>query len=545
MIATMSRLRWSLMASALKTSPWQIVALVISLLFGFGLVGLAIGMGHSLGFGPDSSDDVSSWTTTFNTGVVSLGSIVILSLLLIQLTFIGEGSSFSLSRFANYGIPDVQLQLGLTAAGLVGMPSIFGLLSLLFWSSAYRWMGMPAVVISLIAAPIIIVTLMLMCKAVISLGTVFVRTNRGRNAFYTLVFVFMMVVFQLPTMLAGTGTSVSLIEIAQHSAQGPASVMSWTPFGALFQLPFDAAAGDWGLLIARLGIIAVFDVLCFYLAVWCIRRERLLPSVSQGNGVAKGLGMFSHVPDSPSGAISARVASMLKRDPRQCMTYILPIMFFIVFAIQPSETPYALWAVLSYLGLLLITSESNGLAYDGLGFTMEVISGTTGKQNRIGRARVYVAIIAVAFALFGIASFLITGDWKTPEGLVRGFMFTVIGFNIALSCLGVTLWFSTVFSYPVPSIKKPFSSPQGRTASQLFFPFLYMFISLVAALPTIIVGACAAVLHWQAWEWIVTAVSAVNGIGVLCLGTWLGAKIFDARQLKILHTLEQYATLQK
>lgn len=37
--------------------------------------------------------------------------------------------------------------------------------------------------------------------------------------------------------------------------------------------------------------------------------------------------------------------------------------------------------------------ESNGLAYDGRGFTMEVIAGVRGRTDRIGRVRVYVGMV--------------------------------------------------------------------------------------------------------------------------------------------------------
>ena len=85
--------------------------------------------------------------------------------------------------------------------------------------------------------------------------------------------------------------------------------------------------------------------------------------------------------------------------------------------------------------------ESNGLAYDGRGFTMEVIAGVRGRTDRIGRVRVYVGIMVVYMVLLHLAGIVLvgalTGRWAQPDDLATGLIFLATGMGIALSGLGV------------------------------------------------------------------------------------------------------------
>lgn len=64
--------------------------------------------------------------------------------------------------------------------------------------------------------------------------------------------------------------------------------------------------------------------------------------------------------------------------------------------------------------------EGNGLAYDGTGFAMEVISGVRGVDDRLGRIRVLVGFVVIYMLALAVALFAFTGDWRTPEGVAMG-----------------------------------------------------------------------------------------------------------------------------
>ena len=77
--------------------------------------------------------------------------------------------------------------------------------------------------------------------------------------------------------------------------------------------------------------------------------------------------------------------------------------------------------------------------------------------------------------------------------------------------------------------------------AQGLFPFAFMLATCVMALPTGIVAiVLAATGHWG-MNWVLMPVSLANGV----LFLWLGGKILDARGLKVLATLDNFASLQQ
>lgn len=320
--------------------------------------------------------------------------------------------------------------------------------------------------------------------------------------------------------------------------------------GAAFQLPFDALTGAWAVLLARIAILAVTWIVCFAVCTWCLRHERLTIGANSPSETAKGIGAFAWMPDSASGAVSARLITYLKRDPRQAMTFAMPVLFLIIFAFQAHGISAVVWQSLIWCGWFMSVVESNGLAYDGRGFTMEVIAGVRGRTDRIGRVRVYVGIMVVYMVLLYLAGIVLVGAlagrWAQPDDLATGLIFLATGMGIALSGLGVAEVTSCVLMYPVASMDKPFSAPQGRAMAQGFFPFVYMLGSLLLMLPTGIVALVMLLTGAEGVMWLaIIPVALANGIGILALGTWLGGKLMDARMLSIVATLDSFASLQK
>ena len=117
------------------------------------------------------------------------------------------------------------------------------------------------------------------------------------------------------------------------------------------------------------------------------------------------------------------------------------------------------WQSIIWAGLFLVLLEGNGLSYDGRGFTMEVISGVRGVDDRHGRVRVYMVMLIAYIAILMVIVYAITGDWRSTEGLIMGLVFGCISLCLGFCGLGLAEVVSCVFMYPVPSISRPFSSP--------------------------------------------------------------------------------------
>ncbi len=533
---TLVRLRWALTNAALKTSPWQIVAYVLAYLLAAGtVVGtgvLAFAVGHGM------AHDVWPYLPVI---MPLAGTAGILFVALLQAMFIGENSTMSMDKFAPYGIPDRTLQLGLLLAGLTGIPAITALVSFMLWAMAYRGFGAAAVASQLVAAPLIVLTAMCVSKALLAVADIITDSQAGKNIFYVVVIMLFVALAQMPNILMINEVSVeaaSLIPVA--------CVFGWLPLGAPFMLPFDAANGQWLFWVLHVLCALALCAVCFLVSQWCLHWQRTHSSDAVRAKAARGLGLFSRMPDSPSGAISARLGSLLRRDARQSMMYIMPLFFVVIFALENKDIgSWFVWMGVLLGGMFMSLTESNGLAYDGQGFVMEVIAGTRAIDDRTGRVRIYLIIDTVYIALLSVITFIITGDWSSPSGLAAAFTFIAASWGWAVASLGVAEMFNCSVLYPVPSMAKPFTNPQGRGAAQAFLPFLYMLASLASILPTAIVAIVIfATGNGAAYPWIIP-VALANGVVFLCLGTWLGAKLLRTRMLKVVQTLDSFAALQQ
>ena len=549
---TLVRLRWALTWATLRKSAWQTVAYVLAAILAIGAIAGTIAATWAVGSLPPfvQADDGSAPIIILGqSGIVRIttvlaGAFATLVIGLFQLTILGEGSTMSPRKFALYGIPDRQLQFGLLLSGLSGLPAITGTIMLVVWSFTYRSMGVITVVASIIAAPLAILTMMSLSKLLIALSTTLITSKRGKSLFYIIVVLLFVFVWQIPNLLMNSGAAS---QIDLDTANRAADIMAWTPFGAAFQLPYDVFAGNWLASIARLVILAVTWVACFSICTWCLRHERLtLGAGHEATVSVKGIGVFSHMPDSPSGAISARLFTYLVRDPRQAMLFVMPVFCLIILALQMRTAPGIIWLVPLMSGWLMPIAESNGLSYDGRGFMMQVIAGVSGTTDRLGRVRIYVGIIVAYLLVLFVAIAFISGDWRSGEGLLIGATFTAVGLGVGLCGLGLAEVTSCAFMYPVASLDKPFSAPQGRMVAQGFFPLIYMFGSLLLMFPTGIVAIILMVMSELAYSyWLIIPIVIVNGAGVLAAGTWLGGKLMDARMLSIVRTLDSFASLQK
>lgn len=533
---TLVRLRWALTNAALKTSPWQIVAYVLAYLLAAGtVVGtgvLAFAVGHGM------AHDVWPYLPVI---MPLAGTAGILFVALLQAMFIGENSTMSMDKFAPYGIPDRTLQLGLLLAGLTGIPAITALVSFMLWAMAYRGFGAAAVASQLVAAPLIVLTAMCVSKALLAVADIITDSQAGKNIFYVVVIMLFVALAQMPNILM-----INEVSVEAASLIPAARVFGWLPLGAPFMLPFDAANGQWLFWVLHVLCALALCAVCFLVSQWCLHWQRTHSSDAVRAKAAKGLGLFSRMPDSPSGAISARLGSLLRRDARQSMMYIMPLFFVVIFALENKDIgSWFVWMGVLLGGMFMSLTESNGLAYDGQGFVMEVIAGTRAIDDRTGRVRIYLIIDTVYIALLSVITFIITGDWSSPSGLAGAFTFIAASWGWAVASLGVAEMFNCSVLYPVPSMAKPFTNPQGRGAAQAFLPFLYMLASLASILPTAIVAIVIfATGNGAAYPWIIP-VALANGVVFLCLGTWLGAKLLRTRMLKVVQTLDSFAALQQ
>ena len=276
---TLVRLRWTLTLATLRKSAWQTVAYVFSAVLAAGtIIGTGV-LAWFIGILPPFTVNADGFPLNIlgpggivNIVVVLVGATMTIFIGFIQLMMLGEGSTMNPRKFAIYGIADRNLQFGLLLSGLSGIPSLTGVASLMLWTLAYRHMGPAVIISSLLAAVLAVITMMSISKLVIALSTTLVTSKRGKGAFYIFIVLTFVIICQLPNILVNSGIAFSLNTETWGAAT---AIAAWTPFGAAFQLPFDALTGAWAVLIARIAILAVTWIVCFAVCTWCLRHERL------------------------------------------------------------------------------------------------------------------------------------------------------------------------------------------------------------------------------------------------------------------------------
>ncbi|WP_137654521.1 ABC transporter permease [Bifidobacterium moukalabense] len=539
-VGTIMRLRWALMRATMRKSTMMLVSYIIGAIFGVGALVGSVALGLMLGPLIDGPGGMI-WQILRMVMVLG-GTFTTVIVIIMQIMYFGQGTAMNPHRFELYGIDDRTLTSGLFLSGLTGMGAIWGILILLGLVPIYQSAGTVGIVAGAIAVPLAVVTILALSKLVISLLSTLTSSSSGKSTITVITILLFVVLCQVPGMVMNS-------QDMEHFSFKPfvmvADVFSWTPLGAAFQLPFDVVAGSWGPAALRLLILVATWAVCYLGCLWCLKKDRTIAGAATRVAATKGIGLFSMMPDSPSGAISARMLTYLRRDPRQAPMLFMPLLFIVIFTIESRGMNVMIWQSIIWSGFFLVLLEGNGLSYDGRGFTMEVISGVRGVDDRLGRVRVYAIMTVAYIAVLMVIVYVITGDWRSMGGLATGLVFGCLSLCLGFCGLGLAEVVSCVFMYPVPSISHPFSSPQGRVGAQMLFPFLHMFGMILLMLPTGIVALVLGLTgNWDLY-WLLAPVALVNGAAVLAIGTWLGGKLLEARMPRILATLDSFASLQQ
>ena len=546
MIFTMVRLRWALTFSVMRKSIWQKIGFGIVIVFGLAII-CALGFaGFQAGkyLDPGMLADTKNWQE-FQVVPIMIASIASIFTLFINLFMLGSDTTLKSRSFALYGIPHVKQQAGMLLGSLFGAFSISCTIALALWSLAYRKFGIVPVLVSVIAAPLYVATIVSLSKMLIELLDTILINKRSRNIFYIVIFVAYMI---FVSSMNRHGSSSN--EIVFGSSFCAAS--AFTPLSAAIALPLDAINGNWLALAIRFLICVVTIAACFAISVFCAKLEPKLLRGEQKTVVkTKGIGLFALVPDNIVGAIIARIISVMRRDMRQLFLLLTPLFILVVaggtsfnakgFGSIAQDIGVSSW--LMYAALLMGMVVGNNIAYDGTAFTMHAIIGVKGLHDRLAHAIVWSVICAVYFAILGIGVYVFLFFVANVHQNMNAVMFqTLSPIGVAFATIGIGLISSCIAMYPVPSIEKPFSRPQGSAGARSFAPIGFSLLSAVCMIPSAAAVIVFLLLAPQLL-WIAFILFVVNGFVVLVVGVILGGKVMDKRMIRIVENLRRFASI--
>ncbi|RFT26600.1 hypothetical protein CG392_02665 [Gardnerella vaginalis] len=546
MIFTMVRLRWALTFSVMRKSIWQKIGFGISIVFGLAII-CALGFaGWEAGkyLNPGMLADAKDWQE-FQLIPIMIASIVSIFTLFINLFMLGSDTTLKSRSFALYGIPHVKQQAGMLLGSLFGAISISCTIALALWSLAYRNFGIVPVLVSVIAAPLYVATIVSLSKMLIELLDTILINKRSRNIFYFVIFVaYMLFVASMNTH------SPSQIVISLGTSF--CAVSAFTPLSAAIALPLDAINGNWLALVIRFLICVVTIAACFAISVFCAKLEPKLLRGEQKTVVkTKGIGFFAAVPDNIVGAIIARIVSVMRRDMRQLFLLIAPLFMLVVaggtsfnakgFGSIAQDIGVSGWMI--YAATLMGMVVGNNIAYDGTAFTMHAIIGVKGLHDRLAHAIVWSVICAVYFAILGIGVYAFLFFVANVQQNMNAVMFqTLSPIGVAFATIGIGLISSCIAMYPVASIEKPFSRPQGSAGGRSFAAIGFMLLSVVCIIPSVAAVIAFIILAPQLL-WIACILFVVNGAIVLAVGVIIGGKVMDKRMIRIVENLRRFASI--
>ncbi|MBX3098283.1 MAG: hypothetical protein KF761_01770 [Salinibacterium sp.] len=516
MVTHLLRLKLVLLVNNFRRSPFQLVGMILAFLYGLGVAGIVtVGLGALRLATPDIARVI----------VVVFGTIVVLAFLLLPLVF-GVDDTIDPRRFALYGIPNGRLAVALAVAGAVSVPTlvvtVFAIAQVVTWSR-----GAVPVLFAVIGALILVPTCVLAARVSTALASSFLSSRRARDTSGILLVFLLAVVAPLVALGATVDWEAHGLPVMRRIA----TVAEWTPFGAVWGAPGEAALGHLDLAWIKLGIGLAF--LLVLAVAWRALVSMMLvrPQREAAARLYSGLGWFERLPATPLGAIAARSLSYWGRDARYRVALavipVVPMVMVVALLIAGVPAGIIVWIPVPVMCLFLGWTVHNDIAYDSTAFWAHVSADTKGTDDRWGRL-VPAIFLGLPLVLVGsFVSVLVVKDYMIFPGLV----------GLSLCTLLVALGVSSVTSagFPYPAVRpgdSPFAQPQAAGTAGSIIQSLSFFVTLLLASPVVILVFLNP--HLEYVQFFGLGLGTAIGIGALIGGVVWGGFLVDRRAPELL-----------
>lgn len=526
MVAQFLGLRLRSLANIFRRTRAQNVGLVIAVLLA---VSVAAGViwefitlsGASIGFASEM--------------VVTVGGIVVFGFLAVPV-FFGGARSLDPRAFALFGFRPTALSGLIVLSSMLGLPAILaGVIAVsqvVLWS---RFSG--GLFLSLIGVPTIIVTCILCSRVSASFATMLIVSRRAREV---TTLVGLAIVVCLAPLIAVSATVRTTPHVRQLFATG-AAILGWTPFGAIWSAPAEAASGHPGTAIAKLAIALVFALLLWF--AWRAIVGALLvtgfSALSGGHArtyehedAPLELGWFAWMPATPAGAVAARSLTYWLRDSRYRLALVAvpvaPLIFLSVLAVAGVPLHALALIPVPAMALFLSWSIHNDVALDNSAIWLHISADISGRADRAGRI---VPALLIGILLIGIGSPIsasLSGDISVLPSIIG------VSSSMLLSGLGLSSIVSARFPYPsVRPGDSPFAQPQTSGTSAGLIQGISLGATILASGPAV-VFAILGLVFGGPWPLVSLLIGIGLGMLVLQAGIVRGGTVFGRRAPEIL-----------
>jgi ABC-2 type transport system permease protein len=516
-VAQFLRLKLTLLANILRRSTWQLIGMILAILYGLGItVSVTVAL---IGLRTTTPEIAHSITVVF-------GSVVVLAFLLLPLVF-GVDDTLDPRKFSLYGIPTGRLAVGLAAAAAISVPTVvvavFSIAQVVTWTR-----GIVPVLLALIAAIVIVPTCILAGRVTTAIASFFLSSRRARDASAILLLLALAAAAPLVAIFAGVDWGATGLPIVRRIA----AVVGWTPLGAAWSVPGDAAVDDLAAAAAKLLIAVAFLALLWFAWRGLVSMMLVTQATEAGAKKYTGLGWFEQFPTTPTGAVAARSLTYWIRDARYRVSLvvipIVPIVMVVALNVAGVPWPIIAWVPVPVMCLFLGWSIHNDIAYDSTAFWTHVSSNTSGQADRWGRV-IPALIFGIPLVVVGsLVTVGVADQWVALPGLI----------GLSAGVLGVGLGISSVISaaFPYPAVRpgdSPFAQPQAAGTAGSFMQALSFFLTTGSAIPVVFFVFLGDTTT-TGWYWVALGVGLLLGLVVLLGGIAIGARIVSRRAPEIL-----------
>jgi len=516
-VAQFLRLKLTILANALRRRPALAVAMIAALLYGLVLV---VAAAFGLAELRDSTPAIARAVVVVAGSAVTLGAIVL------PLVF-GADDSLDPRRFALFGLRPNRLAVGIVVAALVSVPTLVVAVLALAQLATWARGGQP-VLLAAVSAVLIVLTCVLAARVSGAIAALWLSTRRARD----LSGVILSSVLAIATPVAAVIATVDWESRALPVLRRFEAVLGWTPLGAAWAVPADAANDEPGSAMAKLAI-AVGFVLVLALA-WrglvgfMLRRQDRAPT----GRIYTGLGWFRSLPATPVGAVAARSLSYWGRDTRYRVSLaavpVLPVIAIAALLVAGVPGDIIMWLPVPLMALFLGWLVHNDLAADSSAFWTHLSASTRGVHDRWGRL-VPVLVIGIPLIVVGsVVSVALLQNWNALPALLG------LSACVLFAALGISSVTSAAFPYPTSrpgdsAFSQPQTTGSGGSTTQAFS----LLLTLLVASP---VAACVVltVVSEPWWTWVALGAGLALGLIVLVAGAAMGGRIVDRRGPELL-----------
>ena len=462
------------------------------------------------------------------------GTAVVLGWLLLPVLFFGVDETLDPARFALLPLPRRTLALGMLAAACIGIPGLATAVALAgaVVAAGIR-VGPAGALVGLVGAGLSLLLCVAASRAITSGFAALLRSRRVRDLAALLLALF----------AASIGPiQLFLNSVALHTGFAPllraARILGWTPLGAGFVAPYDLAAGQPLVALARLAIMALSVVGLLWW--WSRTLESAMLGTSSGGpaggGPTRGGAVSALVPRLVRTArpdlflgVVARELRYWTRDPRRRAGLISSVVggAVVPIGLRVASGPGQGWPlplVAAFPALVGAVLVANQFGYDGTAYSMHLLAAVPGRTElRARAAALSVIVLPVVLVLAVVLAVFIhdLADLVPALGTITGMFGTVLGVESVLSVYA---------AYPMPESRNAFSVNTGTGSAKAFLALAGMVGAAAAASPVLLL---AALLHGSLAP-LVAPFGIAYGLAALLIGTYIGGDALERRGPELL-----------